>query len=87
MNDRGGPHRPCLSIVHRVGAVPLWRRLFTDDSGQDVVEYALLVALVALVSIPGITALQAALHSTYLAWNTAMLRCWQMPAPGAGGGC
>lgn len=27
------------------------RRLWTDDSGQDLVEYALLVALIAIVVI------------------------------------
>ena len=32
------------------------RRFVNDESGQDLLEYALLVALIALVAIVGITA-------------------------------
>ena len=32
------------------------RSLVRDDSGQDLLEYALLVALIALVAVVGITA-------------------------------
>jgi Flp pilus assembly pilin Flp len=61
--------------------------LVTDDSGQDLVEYALLAGLIALVTIPALNAIEAALKAAYLSWNTAMQACWQMPAPGKGGGC
>jgi Flp pilus assembly pilin Flp len=62
-------------------------RFMFDESGQDILEYALLVGLVALVTIPTFNALSAALKVTYLSWNAGILKCWQMPAPDAGGGC
>jgi Flp pilus assembly pilin Flp len=63
------------------------RSLVADDKGQDLIEYALLAVLVALLTIPALNAIQAALNVTYQGWNTAMQRCWQMPEPGHGGGC
>jgi pilus assembly protein Flp/PilA len=35
----------------------LWTRFWSDDSGQDLAEYALLVALIALVVIGAVTLL------------------------------
>ncbi len=61
--------------------------LVVDENGEEILEYALLVALVVLVTIPALNAIQAALKVTYVSWNAAMLRCWQMPEPGHGGGC
>jgi len=61
--------------------------LVADERGQDLLEYAMLAVLVALVTIPAMSAMQAALSAAYVSWNTAMLRCWQMPRPGYGGGC
>ena len=63
------------------------RRLLADEDGQDLVEYALLAAFIALASIAGINALRAAMFGAYTSWNAATQECWQMPAPGAGGGC
>ena len=37
--------------------VNLWTLLRTDDSGQDLAEYALLIALIALVVIAAVTLL------------------------------
>ena len=65
----------------------LFRRFVAEDAGQDLVEYALVAAFVALASIAGINLVQKALKTTYSSWNTNMQNCWQMPAPGRGGGC
>ena len=65
----------------------LLRRVVAAEEGQDVVEYALLAALVALASVVAIRAVQTTMQTTYVSWNTATQSCWQMPAPGAGGGC
>jgi Flp pilus assembly pilin Flp len=67
--------------------VHMWRALIDDDRGQDVIEYALLAGLIALVTAPALVALQLALKASYNSWNTATLKCWQMPEPGHGGGC
>jgi len=40
-------------------------RLFRDDEGQDLIEYALLATFVALVAIAGAAMLGAALNNWY----------------------
>ena len=65
----------------------LLRRLAADDEGQDIVEYALLAALVAIASVAAIKTVLLAMQTTYVGWNTKAQNCWQMPAPGAGSGC
>ena len=40
-------------------------RLWRDDSGQDLTEYALLVALIALVSIGAMTTLAVAINAVW----------------------
>ena len=64
----------------------LVRRLFNETDGQDIVEYALLAAFVALASITALNLIQTALGTTYTSWDTKtqLLSC--MPDPG-GGGC
>jgi Flp pilus assembly pilin Flp len=59
-------------------------RLIVDDHGQDVIEYALLTALVCLASILSMNAIQAALQTAYVSWITAGQSLSIMPAPGAG---
>jgi len=63
----------------------LLRRLVVEEEAQDLVEYALLAALIALASIASVNGVLTALHASYVAWNTNTHNCWQMPAPGAGG--
>jgi pilus assembly protein Flp/PilA len=41
------------------------RRLMSDDSGQDLLEYALLVALIALVAIVAVTDSGKAVNSIF----------------------
>ena len=64
----------------------LFRRLVRENGGQDIVEYALLAALVALASVAVLSGIQTVLGTTYTTWdaNTELLSC--MPDPG-GGGC
>jgi Flp pilus assembly pilin Flp len=64
----------------------LVRLLFDETDGQDIVEYALLAAFVAVASIAGLNAVQTALGTTYTSWETKtqLLSC--MPDPG-GLGC
>jgi Flp pilus assembly pilin Flp len=42
-------------------------RLFTDEQGQDLIEYALLATFVSLVAIAGATLLGTALNQWYSA--------------------
>ncbi|MGC2620988.1 MAG: Flp family type IVb pilin [Acidobacteriaceae bacterium] len=41
------------------------RRLLDDESGQDLIEYALIAALVALVAITGLNGLANSIKSVY----------------------
>jgi len=49
----------------------LVRRLCFDESGQDLIEYALLTSFIGLVGFVGINALGSALNTTYSSWDTA----------------
>jgi pilus assembly protein Flp/PilA len=44
---------------------PLVRRLVRDDDGQDLVEYAMLLALIALVVVGGVTTFGTAISNWY----------------------
>jgi Flp pilus assembly pilin Flp len=59
-------------------------RFVRDTSGQDLVEYALLVALVGVVAAASIPTLETALSTAYSLWNTGTQDLWQPPNPGAG---
>jgi len=43
------------------------RRLWRDDSGQDLIEYALLVGLVALVAVSAVTQVGTTIRDVF--WN------------------
>jgi pilus assembly protein Flp/PilA len=43
------------------------RRLVRDDEGQDLIEYGLLVALIAFVAVAGITATGKAVFNIFWA--------------------
>jgi Flp pilus assembly pilin Flp len=42
-------------------------RLFDDESGQDLLEYALLVALIAIVAVSAVTTVGMTLRDVF--WN------------------
>ena len=60
----------------------LVRRFIREDDGQDLVEYALIVVLVVLVSAAALGGLQTALHDAYVSWDCRNQSLWEMPAPG-----
>lgn len=43
----------------------LWTRFWADDSGQDLAEYALLIALIALVVIGAVTLLGTQIQTVF----------------------
>ena len=48
----------------------LLKRLWKDEEGQDLVEYALLVVLLALAATVGMKGLATAINTTFLAAGT-----------------
>jgi len=61
--------------------VTFFRRLLREDSGQDVLEYALLAAFVAIAGAVALQAIEAAMNTAYTSWNTRTQALWVMPAP------
>jgi pilus assembly protein Flp/PilA len=50
----------------------LLRRLWRDEEGQDLIEYALLVALVALAAVTGMQGLATAINQEFLALGSSL---------------
>jgi Flp pilus assembly pilin Flp len=59
----------------------VFRHLVRDETGQDLVEYALLIGLVAIAGAAALNRLQAVLHDVYVSWDTGNQALWQMPPP------
>jgi Flp pilus assembly pilin Flp len=68
-------HRIVRSIRKRLGA---W---CADDRGQDLIEYALLASVVALVGFLGMQAIAAAMGTVYVGWDAAVQDAWEVPDP------
>jgi len=50
----------------------LLRRLWREEDGQDLIEYALLVALVALAAVTGMQGLATAINKEFLALGSSL---------------
>jgi len=46
------------------------KRILREDDGQDLIEYALLSALIGIVGILVWTNIGGAINTTYTAWDT-----------------
>lgn len=60
-------------------------RLWREDSGQDVVEYALLSAFIGLGSYGGFVAIQNTIYGSYGIWDSGQQNLWQPLDPGSFG--
>jgi len=58
------------------------RRLLIDDRGQDLVEYVLLGATVAMAGLAAMTAFPGIASAVYASWDNAQQQLWY-PAPPA----
>ena len=61
------------------------RRLLSDDSGQDLIEYLLLASFMAIASWLGWQAIETAINTTYQSWDKASQAIWEAPDPVAAG--
>jgi Flp pilus assembly pilin Flp len=59
------------------------RRFIFDDRGQDLIEYALLSALVGVVGILAWTNVGGAINTTYTTWDTDV-QCLSATTPNPG---
>jgi Flp pilus assembly pilin Flp len=58
-------------------------RLAIEDTGQDLVEYALLTGIVAVAAAIALPA-ASALGDIYEAWNDNIQSLWEPPPPSGG---
>jgi Flp pilus assembly pilin Flp len=56
-------------------------RLLTDDRGQDLIEYALLTALIAVAGMALIPSILAGMGRAYSGWNANSQAIAPMPPP------
>jgi Flp pilus assembly pilin Flp len=58
-----------------------WRRFWREDDGQDLVEYALLTALIGLVGVTVWSTLVDRLEYNYGQYDSGVQGLWESPAP------
>jgi Flp pilus assembly pilin Flp len=59
----------------------LWR-LLHEDRGQDLVEYALLTAIVGIAGILALESVSGKMETAYRGWNDAVQAAWEPCPPG-----
>jgi Flp pilus assembly pilin Flp len=59
----------------------LWRFL-SDDSGEDLVEYALLTATVGAGAAAALSLMPGAIDAIYTTWDTGTQDLWEPCDPG-----
>ena len=55
-------------------------QFISDDGGQDLIEYALLTAIIAISGVLILSTLSTTMSTAYKGWNTAGQNAWQ-PCP------
>jgi Flp pilus assembly pilin Flp len=58
----------------------LWD-FMTDDRGQDLIEYALLTAIIGVSGVLILSVIATRMGPAYRGWNTAAQNAWQPCAP------
>jgi Flp pilus assembly pilin Flp len=59
----------------------LLREWFSDEHGQDLIEYMLLATFVALVTWVGVQAIGINMNTTYRSWDETTQDIWEVPDP------
>ena len=60
---------------------PFVSRLFADEQGQDLIEYALLTTVIGLASIVVFDTIRAAIANAYTTFNRSANSNWYPPDP------
>ena len=61
--------------------VALATGLVVDDGGQDLVEYALLSAIISLALVLAIPTIRTKMHDAFVGWGTQVQALWIPSAP------
>ena len=59
------------------------RRLWRDDDGQDVIEYALLTAAIGLAGVATWPLIEVAIGAAYQRLDQQTQDLWEVPDPGS----
>jgi Flp pilus assembly pilin Flp len=59
----------------------LFRRLLTDDRGQDLVEYGLLAAIIGIAGSLVLPQIAPKMAGAFNQWGTQVYNAWQPPNP------
>jgi Flp pilus assembly pilin Flp len=62
-------------------AFALCVRLFREDAGQDLIEYALLTAIVTVGSLAVFSAIRGKMGTSYTTWGTEVQQRWEPGDP------
>lgn len=49
----------------------IWQRWLSEDSGQDLIEYALLCSFMGFAAAGAVSLLGTAMNTVYVSWDTA----------------
>ncbi len=63
---------PCKNGVAKPQTLRMWSRFLADESGQDLIEYALVVAFIALGSVATMKGLASSLGSFFGSLGTTL---------------
>jgi Flp pilus assembly pilin Flp len=58
----------------------LLQRLYADTSGDDLIEYALLCAFIALASVAAFELFAGRMNAAYQSWDTGQQDRWDLNA-------
>jgi Flp pilus assembly pilin Flp len=59
----------------------LLTRFVDEETGQDLIEYALLTATIGLAGVAGIDLINAAINAAYTSWDSGVNNLWEVPPP------
>ena len=61
--------------------------VIADESGQDLIEYALLTAIIGISGVLILSTLSTTMGAAYSGWNTAGQNAWRPCPPQSAGPC
>jgi Flp pilus assembly pilin Flp len=57
------------------------RDFWTDDTGQDLIEYGLLASIIAIAGVAVFPQIQAVMDDVFVGWETPVYDIWQPNDP------
>lgn len=80
--------RPTPATGSTVMSISLWRKVIADESGQDLVEYALMASFVGVAGYLVLMSLGVDIFNVYESWldpTVGVPSVWEPPPPSGGG--